>query len=149
MVGVRTYFVLYVQFLYTLKQVFNSQSITPGISTNQRSSNHGAGKGSRLIRKHSRPSVLVRSLPHLSSSVSVSRAHLHAMISGPRTCIGRKFAIVEAVCWLTMVLRDWRVEPLMRPQETEEMWSRRALDARAGITLYVSDIPVRFVRRSR
>ncbi|KAF9493461.1 cytochrome P450 [Pleurotus eryngii] len=68
---------------------------------------------------------------------------------GPRTCIGRKFAIVEAVCWLTMVLRDWHVEPLMWPEETEEMWSRRALSARAGITLYVSDIPVRFVRRSR
>ncbi|KAF4593428.1 hypothetical protein EYR38_009142 [Pleurotus pulmonarius] len=62
----------------------------------------------------------------------------------PRTCIGRKFAIVEAVCWLTMVLRDWRVEPLLRPGETEEMWAQRALDARAGITLYVSDIPVRF-----
>ncbi|KAL4256226.1 cytochrome P450 family protein [Pleurotus pulmonarius] len=68
---------------------------------------------------------------------------------GPRTCIGRKFAIVEAVCWLTMVLRDWRVEPLLRPGETEEMWAQRALDARAGITLYVSDIPVRFVRRAR
>ncbi|KAF4594330.1 hypothetical protein EYR40_009133 [Pleurotus pulmonarius] len=63
---------------------------------------------------------------------------------GPRTCLGRKFAIVEAVCWLTMVLRDWRVEPLLRPGETEEMWAQRALDARAGITLYVADIPVRF-----
>ncbi|KAF9493449.1 cytochrome P450 [Pleurotus eryngii] len=57
---------------------------------------------------------------------------------GPRTCLGRKFAIVEA----------WWVEPLLRPGETEETWRKRALDARAGMTLYVSDVPVRLVRRA-
>ncbi|KAF4570137.1 hypothetical protein EYR36_009943 [Pleurotus pulmonarius] len=67
---------------------------------------------------------------------------------GPRTCLGRKFAIVEAVCWLTMVLRDWWVEPLLRPGETEEMWRQLSLNARAGMTLYVSDVPVKLVRRS-
>ncbi|KAL4263744.1 cytochrome P450 family protein [Pleurotus pulmonarius] len=66
---------------------------------------------------------------------------------GPRTCIGRKFAMVEAVCWLTMVLRDWRVEPMLRPGETEEMWRQRVLDARVGMTLNVFDVPVRLVRR--
>jgi len=37
---------------------------------------------------------------------------------GPRTCLGHKFAKVEAVCFLTLLLRDWRVETALEPGET-------------------------------
>ncbi len=62
-------------------------------------------------------------------------------------CIGRKFALTESVCWLTMLLREWRVEPIFKPGETKEEWRRRVMDARFVLTLGVAEVPVRFVRR--
>lgn len=64
-------------------------------------------------------------------------------------CIGRKFAITESVCWLTMLLREWRVEPILQPGETKEKWQRRVMDAKLVMTLGVADVPARFVRRKR
>lgn len=66
---------------------------------------------------------------------------------GPRACIGRKFATTEAVCFLTLLLRDWRIEPILNEGETKEAWMKRVLDAKIVITLGVADVPVRFVRR--
>ncbi|KJA21399.1 hypothetical protein HYPSUDRAFT_42040 [Hypholoma sublateritium FD-334 SS-4] len=66
---------------------------------------------------------------------------------GPRTCIGRKFATTEAVCFLTMLLRDYRIVPTLRGKETTTQWKERVLDAKLGITLGVKDVPVKFVRR--
>jgi len=66
---------------------------------------------------------------------------------GPRTCIGRKFATTEAVSFLTMLLRDYKVEPLLKGNETEEQWKSRVLDGRQGLTLGVKEVPVTFVRR--
>jgi cytochrome P450 len=68
---------------------------------------------------------------------------------GPRACIGRKFATVEAVCFLTLLLRDFKVEPLLRTGETKAQWQDRALDGKVGLTLGVVNVPVRFVRRMR
>ncbi|KAJ7485346.1 cytochrome P450 [Mycena latifolia] len=67
---------------------------------------------------------------------------------GPRACIGRKFATVEATCFLALLLRDWRVLPILREEESKEAWGARVLDARLVLTLGVRDIPVRFVRRA-
>lgn len=78
-----------------------------------------------------------------------SRAELHCFLSsGPRACIGRKFAQVEAVCWLALLLRDWKVEPLLRPGETLEEWRERVLSAQLVMTLTVGPVPLRFVRRA-
>ncbi|KAF8815129.1 cytochrome P450 [Phlegmacium glaucopus] len=68
---------------------------------------------------------------------------------GPRACIGRKFATVESVCFLTLLLRDYKVEPLLRPGETKEQWQDRVVDARVGLTLGVVNVPVRFIKRTR
>jgi len=68
---------------------------------------------------------------------------------GPRACIGRKFATVESVCFLTLLLRDFKVEPLLRTGETKEQWQDRALEGKVGLTLGVVNVPVRFVRRTR
>jgi len=67
---------------------------------------------------------------------------------GPRACIGRKFATVESVCFLTMLLRDYKVQPLLRPGETKEQWKDRVLDSRIVLTLGVADVPVKFIRRA-
>jgi len=67
--------------------------------------------------------------------------------SGPRACVGRKFAISEAVCFLTLLLRDWRLEPILRSRETQEMWKERVIQGRLYMTMGVSDAPIRFVRR--
>ncbi|KAI0262510.1 cytochrome P450 [Gloeopeniophorella convolvens] len=66
---------------------------------------------------------------------------------GPRTCIGRKFAAVEAVCFLTFLLKDWAVEPIMNPGETGEQWRERVMHAQTKMTLCVDPVPVRLLRR--
>ncbi|KAH9973784.1 cytochrome P450 [Lactifluus volemus] len=68
---------------------------------------------------------------------------------GPRTCIGRKFAVVEAVCFLTLLIRDWMIEPIMNPGETGEQWRDRVMQANVRITLSVKAFPIRLRRRNR
>ncbi|KAJ3973688.1 cytochrome P450 [Lentinula raphanica] len=66
---------------------------------------------------------------------------------GPRACIGRKFATTEAVCFLSMLLRDWKVMQKLDPGESKEQWKSRVLDAHVGLTLGVRDVPLCFVPR--
>ncbi|TFK38021.1 cytochrome P450 [Crucibulum laeve] len=68
---------------------------------------------------------------------------------GPRACIGRKFATTEAVCFLTLLLRDWGVKSVLRDGETKEQWRNRVLDANIVLTLGVTDVPATFTRRER
>jgi hypothetical protein len=68
---------------------------------------------------------------------------------GARACIGRKFATVEVVAFLTLLLREWKVEPIFREGETKEAWRRRVLDANIIFTLGVKDVPIRLTRRER
>ncbi|KAJ7590446.1 cytochrome P450 [Mycena floridula] len=66
---------------------------------------------------------------------------------GARACIGRRFATSESVAFLSMLLRDWRVKPLLNPGETKEAWRNRTLDASLVVTLGVKDVPLIFERR--
>ncbi|KXN80680.1 Cytochrome P450 4d8, partial [Leucoagaricus sp. SymC.cos] len=66
---------------------------------------------------------------------------------GPRACLGRKFGMTESVAFLTLLLRDWRVEPLLSAGETREQWGERVLDAEFKITLGVASMPIRLTRR--
>lgn len=68
---------------------------------------------------------------------------------GPRACIGRRFAAVEAVCWLAMLLRDFKVEVPSRPGETREETRERVMQAQLIMTLSVGDVPIRLIRRYR
>lgn len=67
--------------------------------------------------------------------------------SGPRACIGRKFATTEVVCFLSMLLRDWKVMPLLNEGESQEEWKTRVLDAKLILTLGVRDVPLTFIKR--
>jgi len=67
---------------------------------------------------------------------------------GPRTCIGRKFALTEGVCFIAHVLRDYRVEPLMERGESLGAWKERVLmKVTHGFTLSIADAPLKFTRR--
>jgi hypothetical protein len=68
---------------------------------------------------------------------------------GPRTCIGRKFATTEAVCFLTMLLREYKVQPILQGKERKEEWKNRVIDAKVMLTLGIKDVPVKFVRRGK
>jgi hypothetical protein len=79
--------------------------------------------------------------------VEILAKRLTVICLGPRACIGRKFAATESVCVLTLMLRDWNVEPLLNPGETHEEWAVRVLQARLRLTLGVTTVPVKFVKR--
>ncbi|KAJ8503599.1 hypothetical protein ONZ45_g10716 [Pleurotus djamor] len=52
-----------------------------------------------------------------------------------RTCIGKRFAITEATTFLTLLLRDWKLEMLLGPGETKEKWRTKNMNARVGMTV--------------
>ncbi|KAF8138090.1 cytochrome P450 [Mycena galopus ATCC 62051] len=66
---------------------------------------------------------------------------------GPRACIGRKFATVETTCFLTLLLRDWQVLPILRDGGTKKAWAARVMDTHVVLLLGVADFPVRLVKR--
>ncbi|KAF8637847.1 hypothetical protein AX17_002473 [Amanita inopinata Kibby_2008] len=67
---------------------------------------------------------------------------------GARACIGRKFSTMEVVAFLTVLLRDWKVEPLFFDgDEDVEIWKQRVFEGRMVISLGVNDVPLRFIRR--
>ncbi|KAG6917128.1 hypothetical protein DXG01_003794 [Tephrocybe rancida] len=82
-------------------------------------------------------------------NISSESEAFSAFSIGPRACIGRRFATTEAVAFLTMLLRDWKVEPTLKAGETKEDWRERVLDAHLVMTLGVADVPLRFTRRTR
>ena len=100
----------------------------------------------RSSQMHTSLSASVRS-GSLSSRAPID--HTCCLFLGPRACIGRKFSTVEAVCFLTMILRDWSIEPMLEKGETLDQWKERVLQATLRFTLGIRQVPVRFRRRAR
>lgn len=67
---------------------------------------------------------------------------------GPRQCIGRKFATTEAVAFLTLLIRGWKIEPLLKAGETIDQWQDRVMQGKMILTFSVQKMPVRFTRRT-
>lgn len=67
---------------------------------------------------------------------------------GPRTCLGHKFAKIEAVSFLTHLIKDWKIEPDLRSGETTQDWRKRVLDPGFGMTLMLHKVSVKLVRRN-
>ncbi|KLO17922.1 cytochrome P450 [Schizopora paradoxa] len=67
---------------------------------------------------------------------------------GPRQCIGHKFAKIEAVAFLTHLLRSWRIIPVLRPSETHQGWRARVLEPHFVMTLTLGNVPVKFTHRT-
>ena len=68
---------------------------------------------------------------------------------GPRTCLGHKFAKVEAVAFLTRLLKEWRIEVYLKEGETREEWRKRMMDPKIQIALAVGTVPLKLVRREK
>ncbi|KAJ7185586.1 cytochrome P450 [Mycena filopes] len=66
---------------------------------------------------------------------------------GPRACIGRRFATIEGTCFLALLLRDWKISPILRDGESQQAWAKRVMSAQIVLTLGVDDAPLRFERR--
>jgi cytochrome P450 len=73
---------------------------------------------------------------------------LHNTLTGPRACPGRKFAATEVVCFLSLLLRDWRAEPLLLNGEDMEGWRQRVLDAEMKLTMHICPASLRLVPRA-
>jgi cytochrome P450 len=52
---------------------------------------------------------------------------------GPRACIGRKFGIVESLAFLAMLVREWKVEIVLKEGETREDWRQRVVENAASV----------------
>lgn len=65
--------------------------------------------------------------------------HFYSFSVGPRACLGRRFATVEAVAFLSHMLRDWKFEAKLAKDETLEMWGDRVLDPTFGIMLKIGE----------
>ncbi|CCA67295.1 hypothetical protein PIIN_01128 [Serendipita indica DSM 11827] len=68
--------------------------------------------------------------------------------TGPRVCIGRRFALVESVAFLCSVLKDYKVEPFLKAGETADAWSTRVLQrVNCRLTMALANTPLTFKRR--
>jgi len=76
----------------------------------------------------------------------VPESELSIFSVGPRACIGRKFALTEACSFLVNLLREWRIEIILQPNETGEQWRKRVMKSETKMTMGVGEIPVRLVR---
>ncbi|KAL4243493.1 cytochrome P450 family protein [Abortiporus biennis] len=71
---------------------------------------------------------------------------------GPRSCIGKKFSLVETVTFLVAMLRDWKLEPVLKEGESLKEYEERimAQDPKdlPAVSLGVGPVSVKLVRRS-
>ncbi|KAL5512726.1 hypothetical protein ACEPAG_2992 [Sanghuangporus baumii] len=93
------------------------------------------------------------SFTHSSSSASSLEGFIGFSI-GPRSCLGHKFAKVEGVAFLSLLLRDWKVEPALSlnadgRRETRQQWEERVLNPTLRMTLGLGNVPLRLIRRER
>ena len=63
---------------------------------------------------------------------------------GPRMCLGRKFSTVEAVCFLSNMLRDWRFDVKLENGETPEQWRERVMQPEIAISLKIGALTFAF-----
>ncbi|KAF8162283.1 cytochrome P450 [Mycena galopus ATCC 62051] len=64
--------------------------------------------------------------------------------AGPRSCVGRRFAQTEAVCFLAHFLRDWRVETVVLEGETGNDTLERILGGASmyGTAFGIGEVPM-------
>ena len=54
---------------------------------------------------------------------------------------------MEVVCLLTMLLKEYKVEPLLNKNETKDQWKQRVMSVKVALSLGIRDVPITFVRR--
>ncbi|KZO93607.1 cytochrome P450 [Calocera viscosa TUFC12733] len=68
---------------------------------------------------------------------------------GPRVCVGKKFALTESLATLSMLLKDYKMEPILDAGETLADWRRRSLEENIEVSVGFGPgkFPVRLVKR--
>ncbi|KZT56703.1 cytochrome P450, partial [Calocera cornea HHB12733] len=68
---------------------------------------------------------------------------------GVHMCLGRRFAMYEMVCFITMLVKTWTVRPELTTGESLIQWRKKVVDdsVRMRIVLGPGDIPIRLERR--
>jgi len=68
---------------------------------------------------------------------------------GPRICVGRKFALTEAVAVLSMIIKDYKLEPVLQEGESPAEWRQRCLDGNvtASVGFGPGKFPITLVKR--
>jgi len=71
--------------------------------------------------------------------------------SGPRGCVGRKFAITEAVTFLAYLLQDWRLDIKLQEGETRAEYEERVMGeaGNEGTAFSVGPVSLELVGRSK
>jgi len=71
--------------------------------------------------------------------------------SGPRACVGRKFAITESINFLSHLLADWRLDVELKGGETRMEYTKRVMSNAGpeGTAFSIKDVSVRLIRRSK
>ncbi|KAG2002311.1 614/534 cytochrome P450 [Coprinopsis cinerea AmutBmut pab1-1] len=76
----------------------------------------------------------------------------HSMFGfGTRACIGRKFSHLEALTFLTLLLRDWKLDVILRDGETREGFATRVMSETSlvGLSFGVSkDLEIQLTARN-
>ena len=65
-------------------------------------------------------------------------------------CLGRRFAHVEAICFLANLLREWRLDVELEGGETRGEYEKRILEKAVvgGLSLGIGSVSVRLTRRA-
>lgn len=80
----------------------------------------------------------------------VSEPDLTTFGAGGRACLGRKFALVEALSFLSFVLRDWDISPSLRNGESFQQYEERVMmtAGHVGLSFGVTE-PIGLVLKRR
>ncbi|KAK7677523.1 hypothetical protein QCA50_019529 [Cerrena zonata] len=104
---------------------------------------------SRHERSYPNPHAFVPTRWETSSETATAAIDSFIGFSvGPRVCLGKKFATTEAVCFLTNLLKDWKVDVKLLNGESPAEWQERMLKPTLGVTLKTGDVPLIMTRRS-
>ncbi|KAK7687596.1 hypothetical protein QCA50_008810 [Cerrena zonata] len=70
--------------------------------------------------------------------------------AGPRACIGRKFSQLEALTFFSLLLRDWKVDVLLQPNETRAQYAERVMEKASmiGLAFGVESVPLKLTKRA-
>jgi cytochrome P450 len=79
---------------------------------------------------------------------AADRSAFTAFSIGPRTCVGNRFAQVEAVCFLSMFLKDWKLDVILLDGETREQWRDRVMIGKMMLVLEIGSLPIKMTRRA-
>lgn len=79
----------------------------------------------------------------------VPEADIPMFGTGPRACVGRKFAYTEVMLFLAYLLKDWKLDPVLHEGETRLEYESRIMGmaGREGTAFSVGPVPLKLIRR--